>query len=327
MPMQDPAHPGPIILHECIEPLGLTIPEAAASLGVPASELSDLVAGRAGLSPEMAIRVGKVFGSSPGSWYRMQAAYDMAQAEKRSGDIPVPSQLWPSPAQAAQLASYRLAEPAAQSPIYQYDPDTATVSIPASEVLHLGRGFLGALRIMQQQIGAFTEYVPPTAIASSDYSPRIASVTIRLNRLIQQFSDTTLPTPYAYDNEDVEFNSLITVADFITMKTGVREIAEVVNQLFDRLERYQAPSLTTGFSFSDLDDLARAEYIVEAWDEFASTHPDILPFPDLMPKRNNPNDFGALFQEIEAFLRDNQFLNSWSPWPFDPSTGADNAPA
>jgi addiction module HigA family antidote len=304
MPMQDPAHPGPIILHECIEPLGLTIPEAAASLGVPASELSDLVAGRAGLSPEMAIRVGKVFGSSPGSWYRMQAAYDMAQAEKRSGDIPVPSQLWPSPAQAAQLASYRLAEPAAQSPIYQYDPDTATVSIPASEVLHLGRGFLGALRIMQQQIGAFTEYVPPTAIASSDYSPRIASVTIRLNRLIQQLSDTTLPTPYAYDNEDVEFNSLITVADFITMKTGVREIAEVVNQLFDRLERYQAPSLTTGFSFSDLDDLARAEHIVDAWDEFASTHLDMPPSADLTPKQINPDDFGALFQQIDDFLRD-----------------------
>ena len=60
MPMQDPAHPGLIILHECIEPLGLTIPEAAASLGIPASELSDLVAGLAGLSPEMAIRVGKV---------------------------------------------------------------------------------------------------------------------------------------------------------------------------------------------------------------------------------------------------------------------------
>ena len=189
MPMQDPAHPGPIILHECIEPLGLTIPEAAASLGVPASELSDLVAGRAGLSPEMAIRVGKVFGSSPGSWYRMQAAYDMAQARKNA---PATSRFlvnsWPSPEQAARLASYRVAEPAAQSPVYQYDPDTATVSIPASEFIHLGRGFLGALRIMLQQIDAFTEYVLPTAIASSDYSPRIATVKIWLNRLIQQLS-------------------------------------------------------------------------------------------------------------------------------------------
>ena len=75
MPMQDPAHPGLIILHECIGPLGLSVPEAAAALGVPAGELSDLVAGRAGLSPEMAIRVGRVFGGSARSWYGMQAAY------------------------------------------------------------------------------------------------------------------------------------------------------------------------------------------------------------------------------------------------------------
>ena len=304
MPMQDPAHPGPIILHECIEPLGLTIPEAAASLGVPASELSDLVTGRAGLSPEMAIRVGKVFGSSPGSWYRMQAAYDIAQAEKRSGDIPVPRQLWPSPEQTARLASYRLAEPAAQSPVYQYDPDTATISIPVSEVIHLGRGFLGALRITLQQIGAFTEYILPTAIASSDYSPRIASVNIRLNRLIQQLSDATLPALYAHENESDNPNLPIAVADFVEMTACVRAFTEVVNQLFDRLERDRAPGLATGFSFSDLDDLARAEYIVEAWDEFASTHLDILPSADLTPKQNNPDDFGALFQEIEAFLRD-----------------------
>jgi addiction module HigA family antidote len=304
MPMQDPAHPGPIILHECIEPLGLTIPEAAASLGVPASELSDLVAGRAGLSPEMAIRVGKVFGSSPGSWYRMQAAYDMAQAEKRSGDIPVPRQLWPSPEQAARLASYRLAEPADQSPVFQYDPDTAIVSIPVSEVIHLGRGFLGALRIMLQQIAAFTEYILPTVNGSSDYSPRIASANLRLDRLIQQLSDTILSATHAYKNEGGEFNSPIEVAGFITMKDCVREIAEGVNQLFDQLERYQAPSLSTGFSFSDLDDLARAEHIVDAWDEFASTHLDMPPSADLTPKQINPDDFGALFQQIDDFLRD-----------------------
>ena len=304
MPMQDPAHPGPIILHECIEPLGLTIPEAAAYLGVLASELSELVAGRAGLSPEMAIRVGKVFGSSPGSWYRMQAAYDIAQAEKRTGDIPVPRQLWPSPEQAARLASYRLAEPAAQSPVYQYDPDTATVSIPVSEVIHLGRGFLGALRIMLQQIGAFTEYLLSTAIASSDYSPRIESVNIRLNRIIQQISDATLSPAFAYENEGDDFSLEIAVADFVEMAACVRELAAVVNQIFDVLERYHAPGLAPGFSFSDLDDLARAEYIVEAWDEFASTHPDILPSADQTTKQNNPDDFGALFQEIKAFLRD-----------------------
>ena len=305
MPMQDPAHPGLIILHECIEPLGLTIPEAAASLGVPASELSDLVAGRAGLSPEMAIRVGKVFGSSPGSWYQMQAAYDIAQAEKQAGDILVPRRLWPSPEQAARMALYRRREPAAQSPVYQYDPATGAMSVPASEVIDLGRGFLGALRIMLQQFVACTKYTLQTTIASSDYSQRFASVNIRLNRLIQQISDATLSAPFAHENEGDDFNLEIAVADFVEMTACVRGVAAVVNQLFDRLDGYDAPSLAPGFSFSDLDDLARAEYIAEAWHEFASTHPDI-PLPaDLTPMQDRVDDFEGLFQEIEAFLRDN----------------------
>ena len=150
-----------------------------------------------------------------------------------------------------------------------------------------------------------TKYTLQTTIASSDYSQRFASVNIRLNRLIQQISDATLSAPFAHENEGDDFNLEIAVADFVEMTACVRGVAAVVNQLFDRLDGYDAPSLAPGFSFSDLDDLARAEYIAEAWHEFASTHPDI-PLPaDLTPMQDRVDDFEGLFQEIEVFLRDN----------------------
>ena len=74
---------------ECIEPLGLTVNEAARSLGVARQTLNNLVNGRAGLSPEMAIRLSKAFGSSPEVWLGMQMEYDQAQAEKRASRIHV----------------------------------------------------------------------------------------------------------------------------------------------------------------------------------------------------------------------------------------------
>ena len=72
-------HPGSIVLSECIEPLGLTITQAAASLGVTRTTLSELVNGRRGISPEMAIRLSQVFGGSAESWITQQAHYDLAQ--------------------------------------------------------------------------------------------------------------------------------------------------------------------------------------------------------------------------------------------------------
>ena len=63
--------------HDCLEPLGLTVTEAARRLGVSRRQLSDIVNCRAGISPEMAIRLGKVFGTGPEIWSRMQAAYDL----------------------------------------------------------------------------------------------------------------------------------------------------------------------------------------------------------------------------------------------------------
>ena len=78
MPMKNPPHPGGVVLRECIEPLGLTITEAAAALGVTRTTLSELVNGKRGISAEMAVRLSKAFGSSAESWLTQQAYYDLA---------------------------------------------------------------------------------------------------------------------------------------------------------------------------------------------------------------------------------------------------------
>ena len=89
MPMMNPAHPGLSVRHDCLEPLGLSVTEAARKLGVSRKQLSDIVNGRSGISPVMAIRLDKAFGGGADTWYRLQAAYDLAQAKKQAGDIQV----------------------------------------------------------------------------------------------------------------------------------------------------------------------------------------------------------------------------------------------
>ena len=79
MPMKNPPHPGEVVLRQCIEPLGLTITQAAAALGVTRTTLSELVNGKRGISPVMAVRLSKVFGGSAESWLTQQAHYDVAQ--------------------------------------------------------------------------------------------------------------------------------------------------------------------------------------------------------------------------------------------------------
>src|SRR5215831_18882076 len=79
MAMKNPPHPGGVVLRQCIEPLGLTITNAATALGVTRTTLSELVNGRRGISPEMAVRLSKVFGGSAESWLTQQAHYDLAQ--------------------------------------------------------------------------------------------------------------------------------------------------------------------------------------------------------------------------------------------------------
>jgi addiction module HigA family antidote len=78
MPMKNPPHPGALVLRQCIEPLGLTITEAASALGVTRTTLSELVNGKRGISPEMAVRLSKVFGASAESWLVQQAQYELA---------------------------------------------------------------------------------------------------------------------------------------------------------------------------------------------------------------------------------------------------------
>ena len=82
MPMNRPPHPGEVVRKDCIEPLGLTITEAAEGLGVSRKALSELVNGHTGISPQMAIRLSKAFGGSPESWLTQQMQYDLRQAQR-----------------------------------------------------------------------------------------------------------------------------------------------------------------------------------------------------------------------------------------------------
>ncbi len=89
MPMKNPPHPGRALKYDCIEPLGLTVTEAARILGVARPTLSNVIHGKAGLSPEMAIRLEKAFGGTADAWLRMQAAHDLAKARRREKQIKV----------------------------------------------------------------------------------------------------------------------------------------------------------------------------------------------------------------------------------------------
>ena len=80
--MKNPPHPGVVVLQECIEPSGLNITQAAEALGVTRNTLSELVNARRGISPEMAVRLSKVFGGTEQGWLVQQAQYDLAQVRR-----------------------------------------------------------------------------------------------------------------------------------------------------------------------------------------------------------------------------------------------------
>ena len=80
--MHNPPHPGEIIKEFCVEPLGLTVTKAAESLGVTRKTFSMLLNGKSGISPEMALRLSKVFGRTPEGWLRLQLQYDLWKAKQ-----------------------------------------------------------------------------------------------------------------------------------------------------------------------------------------------------------------------------------------------------
>ena len=77
-----PVHPGEIIKEDCLEPMGLSVTEAAKGLGVARSTLSKVINEHAAVSPEMAVKLGEAFGTGAGIWIRMQATYDLWHAEQ-----------------------------------------------------------------------------------------------------------------------------------------------------------------------------------------------------------------------------------------------------
>jgi addiction module HigA family antidote len=89
MTMKNPPHPGLSVRHDCIEALNLTVTEAADILGVTRQALNNLVNGKSGISPEMAIRLDKAFGGGAETWLRLQMAYDLAQARQHESEIKV----------------------------------------------------------------------------------------------------------------------------------------------------------------------------------------------------------------------------------------------
>ena len=89
MEMHNPAHPGEIVREECLKPLGLSVAAAAEALGVTRKTLSDLLNGHTGVSPDMAIRLEKVFGSMADTWLGMQMQYDLWEARQRWDKIKV----------------------------------------------------------------------------------------------------------------------------------------------------------------------------------------------------------------------------------------------
>lgn len=89
MRMHNPPHPGEIIKSLCLEPLGLSVTEAAKALGVSRKTLSAILNARAGISPEMAVRLSIAFSTSAESWLNQQTQFDLWHAEQRRKQLRV----------------------------------------------------------------------------------------------------------------------------------------------------------------------------------------------------------------------------------------------
>lgn len=89
MKMHNPPHPGEVLRELCIEPMGLSITQVAKALGVTRKTLSAILNGRAGISPEMAVRLSIAFGTSSESWLNQQSQFDLWEAEKKRKSLNV----------------------------------------------------------------------------------------------------------------------------------------------------------------------------------------------------------------------------------------------
>ena len=89
MQMHNPPHPGEILRDLCLEPLNLSVTDAAKALGVSRKTLSAVLNGRAGVSPEMAVRLSIAFDTTAESWLNQQVQYDLWIAEKRRKSLKV----------------------------------------------------------------------------------------------------------------------------------------------------------------------------------------------------------------------------------------------
>lgn len=89
MLMYNPPHPGEIQRELCLEPLGISVTDAARGLGVSRKTLSSILNGRAGISPEMAVRLSIAFATSSESWLNQQSQYDLWQAEQHRDSLQV----------------------------------------------------------------------------------------------------------------------------------------------------------------------------------------------------------------------------------------------
>ena len=83
MKMHNPPHPGEVLRELCLKPLGLTVTQAARALGISRKTLSGILNGRAGISPEMAVRLSLAFGTTAESWMTQQIQHDLWHVERR----------------------------------------------------------------------------------------------------------------------------------------------------------------------------------------------------------------------------------------------------
>ncbi|MEB2315941.1 MAG: HigA family addiction module antitoxin [Xanthomonadaceae bacterium] len=89
MRMHNPPHPGEVLRELCLEPLGISVTDAAEALGVSRKTLSAILNGRAGISPEMALRLSIAFDTTPESWLAQQSQYELWQAEQHRSELKV----------------------------------------------------------------------------------------------------------------------------------------------------------------------------------------------------------------------------------------------